>query len=224
MSAGGSGRTYDALVVGAGFAGINALHRLTQQGLRTVLVEAGDSVGGTWHWNRYPGARVDVESYEYSYDFSEELQQEWTWPERYAAQPDVLRYLDWVTDRLSLREHLRLSQRLTSLTFDEGSSTWSARLAPTDDAGIAIEGATGEGLAVRYVVLATGFLSAAQWPNIPGLREFGGQLVHTAAWPKEGLPTADQRVGVIGTSFERRAGRAGNRFRRAPTDGLSAHR
>src|SRR5436305_1941065 len=115
---------YDVVVVGAGFAGLNALHNLRSQGLRTVVLEAGDGVGGTWYWNRYPGARVDVESLEYSYGFSEELQQEWHWPEIYAGQPDVLRYLEWVADRLDLRRDIRLGHRVLNAAFDEDTALW----------------------------------------------------------------------------------------------------
>ena len=184
----------DVLVVGAGFAGICALHHLRRRGLRTLLVEAGPGVGGTWYWNRYPGARVDVESMEYSYGFDEELQQEWHWPEKYSAQPDVLRYLEWVTDRLRLRDGMRFGRRVTSLHFDEASGVWDAQVVQETN------GAAVERLRARFVVLGTGFLSTPNLPPIPGLRDFGGVIAHTGAWPHEGIDLAGRDVGVIGTA------------------------
>jgi cyclohexanone monooxygenase len=176
----------DVLVVGAGFAGICALHHLRGHGLNTLLVEAGGGVGGTWYWNRYPGARVDVESLEYSYGFDDALQQEWHWPEKYSAQPDVRRYLEWVTDRLGLRDHMRFRRRVTALTWHD--QAWEVGLD------------TGERLRARFVVLATGFLSTPNLPDIPGLTGFQGVLAHTGAWPHEGVALAEKRVGVIGTA------------------------
>lgn len=175
------------VVIGAGFAGLYMLYRLRQLGYDAVIVEAGSGVGGTWYWNRYPGARVDIESVEYSYSFSEELQQEWEWSERYAAQPELLRYLNHVTDRFDLRPHIRFNQRVRSAVFDEGGDAWD----------IEIEG--GESLRCRYVVMATGFLSAPNRPNFPGFEKYQGQVLHTAAWPREGFDFSGMRVGIIGT-------------------------
>ena len=185
---------YDVVVIGAGFAGLNALHNFRARGLRTVVLEAGGGVGGTWYWNRYPGARVDIESMEYSYGFSEELQQEWHWPELYSAQPDVLRYLEWVADRLGLRKDVRLNHRVRRAEFDESSGTWLIGYTRGDTA-------TGQAgaLRARFCVMATGFLSAPVLPDIPGLTEFP-QVVHTGAWPAEGIALSGQRVGVIGTA------------------------
>ena len=120
---------YDVIIVGAGFAGLNALHRIRSHGLRVRVLEGASGVGGTWHWNRYPGARVDIESLEYSYAFSEELQQEWSWPERYSEQPDVLRYLEWVADRLDLRRDIQLDTHVVSAVFDEDAATWTVTTA-----------------------------------------------------------------------------------------------
>jgi len=190
------GEDYDVLVVGAGFAGINALYNFRQQGLRTLLVEAGSGVGGTWFWNRYPGARVDVESLEYSYGFSDELQQEWEWSEKYSSQPEVLRYLEWVTDRLDLRADMRFHRRVTSLHLDETLMRWTATVSSTDSENPSRSAR----LSCRYVVLATGFLSSPNFPVIPGLESFTGDLVHTGAWPREGVQLAGRAIGVIGTA------------------------
>src|SRR3954467_7835019 len=121
----GAATELDAIVVGAGFAGLYALYRLRRMGLRPQLLEAGRDIGGTWFWNRYPGARCDIESLEYSYSFSDELQQEWHWPERYAAQPDILRYIDHVADRFDLRRHITLNTRVNGMSFDDGSGLWT---------------------------------------------------------------------------------------------------
>src|SRR5437764_1364017 len=147
---------YDVVVVGAGFAGLYMLFRLRGLGLSARVYEAGDGLGGTWYWNRYPGARCDIESLDYSYSFSDELQQEWQWSERYASQPEILRYLEHVADRFDLRRDIQLSTRVTTLAFDEGANTWEVQ---TD---------RGERASARFCVLATGCLSAAQVPDIPG--------------------------------------------------------
>jgi cation diffusion facilitator CzcD-associated flavoprotein CzcO len=177
----------DVLIVGAGFAGLRALHVLRGRGLSVHLVEAGDDVGGTWYWNRYPGARVDIESLEYSYSFDEDLQQEWEWPERYAAQPDVLRYLQHVADRLDLRRDITFGRRAESFVYDEAAALWTAT---TDH---------GERWTCRYLVPAVGFLSTAYLPQIPGIDAFGGQLVHTGRWPHEGVDVTGKRVAIVGT-------------------------
>ncbi len=178
----------DVVVVGAGFAGLYAHHRLRGAGFSVQGFEAGDGVGGTWYWNRYPGARCDVESLEYSYQFDEELQQEWDWTERYASQPEILRYLEHVADRFDLppRHPLRHT-RSTSASFDEDGDRW---VVVTDD------GAT---TTARFVVMATGCLSSANTPAIPGLDSFGGDVFHTGRWPHDGVDFTGKRVGVIGT-------------------------
>ena len=177
----------DILIVGAGFAGLRALHVMRGHGYRTHVIEAGADVGGTWYWNSYPGARVDIESLEYSYAFDEALQQEWEWPERYAAQPEVLRYLRHVADRLDLRRDITLARRAESFVYDEGTATWFVM---TDH---------GERWRCRYLIPAVGFLSTAYLPRIPGIDTFRGQLVHTGQWPHEGVDFTGKRVGIVGT-------------------------
>jgi cyclohexanone monooxygenase len=177
---------YDVVIVGAGFGGLYALHHLRELGLRCRLYEAGGGVGGTWYWNRYPGARCDIETAEYSYSFSEELQQEWEWSERYAAQPEIMRYLNHVADRFDLRRDIQFDATVRSAVFDEASARWELRTA------------AGEGVRTRFCVLALGFLSAGYLPDIPGLRDFGGELYHTGSWPHEDVGFAGKRVGIIG--------------------------
>ena len=179
--------SFDAVVVGAGFAGLYMLHRLNALGLSARLYEAGDGVGGTWYWNRYPGAQCDVESVEYSYSFSEELQQEWQWSERYAAQPEILRYLNHVADRFGLRPQVQLSSRVIAASYDGDARQWQVDLA------------TGEQARARFVIMATGCLCTARMPDIPGLGSFAGCLLHTADWPTNGVNLNGQRVGLIGT-------------------------
>lgn len=180
-------RPFDVLVVGAGFAGMYALIDARRRGLHAVCVDAAPQVGGVWQWNRYPGARCDIESLDYSYSFDEELQQEWTWTERYATQPEILRYAEHVVDRFELREHIRLGQRVAKAVFDADSATWQ----------VEIDG--GDEVRAQHLVLATGSLSTPVKPDIPGLDDFGGQVVMTAAWPHEGLDVTGLDVGVIGT-------------------------
>src|SRR5512147_2605275 len=163
----------DAVVVGAGFAGLCMLHRLRERGFSARVFEAGSGVGGTWFWNRYPGARCDVESLEYSYQFSDELQQEWEWTERYASQPEILRYLDHVADRFDLRRDIRLNTRVTAATFDEATGDW--RVATHD----------GGRVRARFCIMATGCLSSANVPTLPGLDSFTGPTFHTGRWPHE---------------------------------------
>jgi cation diffusion facilitator CzcD-associated flavoprotein CzcO len=177
----------DAVVIGAGFAGLYALHRLRNDGLTVRLFEAADGVGGVWYWNRYPGARCDVESVDYSYSFDDDLQQEWDWSEKYATQPEILRYLNHVTDRYDLGPHITFGTRVTDAILDENALRWEIR---TD---------TGEVVYSRFVVLAVGPLSNANIPPIDGLDSFGGTVYHTAHWPHAGVDFAGQRVGVIGT-------------------------
>jgi cyclohexanone monooxygenase len=178
---------YDVIVVGAGFAGMYMLHRLRGQGLSVRVYEQGGDVGGTWYWNRYPGARCDVESMQYSYSFSDELQQEWDWSERYAPQPEILRYANHVADRFNLRTDIQLNTRVEQARFDESANIWSVA---TSDGGTAT---------AKYVVLATGCLSNARMPDINGLADFRGKVYHTGHWPHEAIDFTGRRVGVIGT-------------------------
>jgi cyclohexanone monooxygenase len=180
-------QTPDVVIVGAGFAGLYMLHRLRGIGLSAVVLEAGDDVGGTWYWNRYPGARCDVESMQYSFSFDRELQQQWRWSERYAAQPEILRYAGHVADRFDLRKDIRFSTRVVAASFDEASSAWR------------IETEHGDHLTSRFCVMATGCLSAGRKPDIAGLETFSGPSYHTGEWPHEGVDFSGQRVGVIGT-------------------------
>jgi cyclohexanone monooxygenase len=182
-----TGRDVDAIVVGAGFAGLYALHRLRELGLSVQAFEAGSGVGGTWFWNCYPGARCDVESVDYSYSFSEELEQEWSWSERYPSQPELLRYLNHVADRFDLRGDIQLETRVTAAAFDEETNRWTVT---TDD---------GARHRAQFCVMATGCLSTAQVPPFPGLSSFAGEWHHTGSWPRQGVDVAGKRVGVIGT-------------------------
>ena len=177
----------DAVVVGAGFAGLYALHKLRSQGLSVRVFEAAPEVGGTWYYNRYPGARCDVESVDYCYSFSDELQQEWTWTEKYATQAEILQYMKWVADKLDLRSGITFNTRVTSAVFDEDTLHWTV----TTDRG--------EVITARFCIMATGPLSAAMTPDFPGLSTFAGEVYHTAHWPHEPVDFTDKRVAVIGT-------------------------
>lgn len=179
-------QSFDAVVVGAGFAGLYMLHRLRELGLSVRVFEAGGGIGGTWYWNRYPGARCDVESMEYSYQFSEELQQDWEWTERYAAQPEILRYLRHVAERFDLLRDVQLETRVLSAHFDEGANQWK------------VETDRGRFVA-SYCIMATGCLSSSHTPDIPGIDSFRGPTYHTGRWPHEGVDFRGKRVGVIGT-------------------------
>ncbi len=178
---------FDAVIVGAGFAGMYMLHRLRGLGLKVRVLETGSDVGGTWYWNRYPGARCDVESVQYSYQFSEDLQQEWEWSERYATQPEILRYANHVADRFDLRRDIQFNCRVRAMAFDDAAAQWSVEL---DD---------GTRLRADYCVMATGCLSAPNRPRIPGLDSFAGPVYLTGNWPHEPVSFAGLRVGVIGT-------------------------
>jgi cyclohexanone monooxygenase len=180
-------RELDVLVVGAGFAGIYAVHRFRELGYTVRAFEVGAGVGGTWFWNRYPGARCDVESMEYSFSFSPELEQEWEWTERYPAQPELLRYLQHVAERFDLLRDIQLETRVEAVVWHEADQAWRA----TTDRGDRVR--------ARYVVMATGNLSAARIPDFPGMADFRGQTYHTAHWPDDGVDFTGQRVGVIGT-------------------------
>jgi cyclohexanone monooxygenase len=174
-------------VVGAGFAGLYMLHRLRGLGLSARAFERGLDVGGTWFWNRYPGARCDIESVDYCYSFSGELLADWTWTERYATQPEILRYLHHVSDRFDLRRDIQTGTGVTSLRYDEPGNRW---LVGTD---------TGEVVSARHCVLAVGNLSAQKRPDLPGLESFRGDWFHTARWPADGVGFEGQRVGIVGT-------------------------
>ena len=179
--------TLDAVVVGAGFAGLYMLHRLRGLGFTARIFEAGKGVGGTWYWNRYPGARCDVESMDYSYSFSDELQQEWRWTERYSSQPEILKYINHVADRFDLRRDITLETRVNSAVFDEAANRWTVR---TD---------RGHEISARFCIMATGCLSTTQQPTFKGLESFKGTWYHTGHWPHEGVDFTGQRVAVIGT-------------------------
>ncbi len=181
---------YDAVVVGAGFAGMYMLHRLRNAGYSVRVFEAGSGVGGTWFWNRYPGARCDVESLEYSYSFSEELQQEWEWTERFATQPEILRYLNHVADRFDLRPDISLETTVLSATYDDATQRWTVGVDDGTDLG---------SVTAQFVIMASGCLSQARVPSFPGLDSFVGRTFHTGDWPVEGVDLTGQRVGVIGT-------------------------
>jgi cation diffusion facilitator CzcD-associated flavoprotein CzcO len=176
----------DIVVIGAGFSGLYAIWRLRNTH-SLVCFESGDGVGGTWYWNRYPGARVDIQSVEYSYGFDEDLQQEWSWPEQFSAQPDLERYANHVADRFGLRAHIRLSNPVERLRFDAATDRWH------------VHTARGDHVVCRYVIAATGALSIPNTPPWPGRERFGGTILHTAAWPREGVDFTGQRVGFIGT-------------------------
>ncbi|MDV5143054.1 NAD(P)/FAD-dependent oxidoreductase [Streptomyces sp. SBC-4] len=177
----------DIVVVGAGVTGLYAVHKLRGLGYRVRGFERGDDVGGVWYWNRYPGARCDVESVDYSYSFDEELQQEWDWSEKYATQPEIMRYLRHVADRFDLRRSYTFATSVTSAELDEGTLRWTVR---TDG---------GEVISARFCVYAVGCLSSTHVPDLPGIGEFGGATYHTGAWPHEGADFTGLRVGVIGT-------------------------
>lgn len=177
----------DVVVVGAGFGGLYALHKFRSQGLSVRVFESAPEVGGTWYFNRYPGARCDVESVDYCYSFSDELQQEWTWTEKYATQSEILEYINWVADKLDLRRDITFETRVSSAVLDEQTLRWTV----TTD--------TGEMVDARFVVMATGPLSAAMTPDFAGLDTFAGEVYHTAHWPHEGVDFTGKRVAVIGT-------------------------
>ena len=178
---------FDAVIVGAGFAGMYMLHRLRGMGLSVRLFEAGGGVGGTWYWNRYPGARCDVESMQYSYQFSDELQQEWVWSERYAPQPEILRYANHVAARFDLRRDIQFDTRVYSAIFDEANDRW------------VLEVGDCERVTATYCVMATGCLSSANTPRFAGVDSFQGETYHTGHWPHEGADFSGKRIGIIGT-------------------------
>jgi cation diffusion facilitator CzcD-associated flavoprotein CzcO len=177
----------DIVIVGAGFAGLYMLHRARELGFSARVYEAGDGVGGTWYWNRYPGARCDVESLEYSYSFSDDLRREWQWTERYATQPEILRYLNHVADRFDLRRDIQFGTKVISANFDELEGRW---IIATD---------RGQCVSAQFCVMATGCLSSAKVPDYKGLETFNGKWYHTGHWPHEGVDFTGQTVAVIGT-------------------------
>jgi cyclohexanone monooxygenase len=177
----------DAVIVGAGFSGLYLLHRLRGLGFSTRVFERGGDVGGTWYWNRYPGARCDVESMQYSYSFDEGLQQEWRWPEKFSAQPDILAYANHVADRFDLRKDIDFDTSVTTAHFDARARRWT------------VETDTGERVAARFLVMATGCISTAQIPDIEGLSAYRGRTFHTGAWPHEKVDFTGERIAVIGT-------------------------
>ena len=178
----------DAIVIGAGFSGLYQLLCLRDRlGLRVQALEAGDGVGGTWYWNRYPGARCDSESHSYNFTFSKELFEEWEWSERYPEQPEIMRYLNHVADRFDLRRSIRFGTRVVGARYDEASRRWTV----TTEAG--------ERLSAQFLITAVGCLSTANVPAIPGLADFAGRWYHTGQWPHEGVDFAGKRVGLVGT-------------------------
>src|SRR3984885_11421929 len=178
---------FDALIIGAGFSGLYTLHRLRQLGLRTRVLEMAENVGGTWLYNRYPGARCDIESIEYSYSFSDEIQQEWVWTETMPAQPEIEAYLNFVADRLDLRRDIEFNTKVVAMAFDEEAATWVVRTE------------AGESFTAPFIVAATGILSAPLEPDIPGMASFAGTSLFTSRWPKESVDLTGKRVAVIGT-------------------------
>ena len=187
MANGTTAKELDAVVVGAGFAGMYMLHKLREFGFTARVIEAGKGVGGTWYWNRYPGARCDVESLDYQYSFSDELQREWTWTERYATQPEILRYANYVADKFKLWPDMQFETRVTAAVFDEAQNRWQVS---TD---------RGEAYSAQFLITAVGCLSASRVPDFKGLETFEGTWYHTGQWPHEGVDFTGLRVGVVGT-------------------------
>jgi len=178
---------FDAIVIGAGFSGLYALHRLRELGVQTLVLEAAEGVGGTWLFNRYPGARCDIESIEYSYSFSDEIQQEWVWTETMPAQPEIEAYLNFVADKLDLRRDIQFNTKVVAMTFDEVAAEW------------VVEIQDGETFVASFVVAASGILSVPLDPDFPGMDTFTGASLFTGRWPKQGYDLSGKRVGVIGT-------------------------
>jgi cation diffusion facilitator CzcD-associated flavoprotein CzcO len=211
--------TCDVVIVGAGFAGLYALHKLRGLGYSTRVFEAAGGVGGTWYWNRYPGARVDIDSQQYSYSFSEELEKEWKWTERYATQPELLRYLNHVADRFDLKRDIQFETRVSAAIFDEATNRWTVS---TD---------RGDRVTARFCVMATGCLSVTKDPDFKGAGAFKGTAYQTGHWPHEGVDFTGQRVAVIGTgssgiqSIPQIAKQADHLtvFQRTPNFSLPAH-
>ena len=180
-------RRIDALVIGAGFGGMYALHRTRGMGLDVLAIEAGGDVGGTWYWNRYPGARCDVLSIDYSYSFSDDIQQEWTWSEQFAAQPEILRYARFVADTLDLKRDIRFDTRATIVSYDDDRALWR------------VETDRGDVFEATYCLMATGPLSVPRQVDIPGAADFKGELYLSGKYPHDAVDLKDKRVAVIGT-------------------------
>ena len=210
---------FDAVIVGAGFAGLYMLHRLREMGFKARVLEAGSGVGGTWYWNRYPGARCDVESVQYSFQFSDALQQEWDWSERYAAQPELLAYANHVADRFDLRRDIQFNTRVSRASFDETAGRW------------VIETGDGARVTATHCIMATGCLSSPNMPAFKGLETFAGERYHTGYWPHENVDFTGKRVAIIGTgssavqSIPIIAGQAKQLFvfQRTPNYAIPAH-
>ncbi len=180
-------KSVDVVIVGAGFAGLYLLYRLRKMGLTTVVFEQGDNVGGTWYWNRYPGARCDAESLAYSFSFSPELEQQWQWSERYATQPEILKYAEHVADHFDLRKDIQFNEQVTAARYDEAENLWH------------VETAAGKQVAAHFCIMATGCLSVPQLPAIKGVEQFAGPRYQASKWPPEGVDFSGQTVGIIGT-------------------------
>ena len=178
---------YDAIIVGAGIAGLYQLYRLREMGLKVKTLDAASNVGGTWYWNCYPGARVDSQSYVYQYWFSDELIEEWDWSERFPAQPETERYLNFVADKFALRKDIQFNTRVTSANWDEIRHRWT------------VESDQGDEVTAQFLISCTGMLSAPKVPPFPGHGKFKGKIVHTARYPREGIDLVGKRVGVVGT-------------------------
>ncbi|WP_342213539.1 NAD(P)/FAD-dependent oxidoreductase [Nocardia wallacei] len=187
FASGQEAREIDAVVVGAGFAGLHMLHKLRELGFSVRVYEAGGGLGGTWYWNRYPGARVDVKSMYYNYSFDPELEQEWEWTEKLPPQPELLRYIDHVADRFDLRKDVRLHTRVTAAVYDESAARWRI----TTDRG--------EVVSARFAIMATGCLSVPKRVEVPGIETFRGRSFHTGEWPEHDVDFTGRRVAVIGT-------------------------
>ena len=180
-------REVDALIVGGGFAGMYMLYRMRQLGFTSQVIEAGTDVGGTWYWNRYPGARCDIESLSYQFSFADEIQQEWNWSERYATQPEILEYARFVADKFDLRSGMQFETRVTTAHYNDATARWD------------IETDQGDRFSARFCIMGTGCLSVPRLPDFPGLDTFEGNWVHTGEWPHEGVDFTGKRVGVVGT-------------------------
>lgn len=177
---------YDVLIIGAGLSGIYSVHRMTELGLRTRILEAGSDVGGTWFWNRYPGARFDSESYTYNLFFSDEVNKDWKWSEHFAPQAETLRYIEFLCDRLDLKKHMQFNTKVKSAHW-QAEHYWLL----TDDAE--------RQYTAKYLITAIGILNEYTLPNIPGVYDFEGEVFHTARWPKESVNLTNKRVGILGT-------------------------
>ena len=183
----GTTQQVDVAVVGAGFAGLYLLHRLRKAGFSAVVIEEAGDVGGTWYWNRYPGARCDIQTIDYGYTFDPELDRAWTWSEKYATQPEILRYFGFVADRYDLRRDIRFGTKVKAANWDDASERWQLA---TDN---------GAGISCRYYIMATGCLSTPKPPEIEGVKDFKGAVYFTGRWPHDGVDLAGKRVAVIGT-------------------------